>query len=102
GVTVRIAAPAGGDKAALETAFAGLERNVRDRFRERRCEIPPGLRIGIAMLKKAPSDWAPNRWFSVDCQARSEAASRTSSSSWPLLKVTVVKGLTARKSYAFR
>jgi len=100
-VAVRIAVPPGGDKAALEKAFADLDGKVRERFRERRCEVPPALAINVSMLKKAPADWEPNRWFSIDCRARGDAAPRSASSSSPVLKVTVVKGLATRRSYAF-
>jgi len=99
-VAVRIAIPAGSDRTAFEHAFANLESKVRERFRERRCDVPSGLRINVVVLKKAPPDWTPDRWFAIDCQVRADAAAPAAPR--PLLKLNVVKGVTSRKSYAFR
>src|SRR5262249_41148683 len=101
-VTVRVAVRPGADRRAFEAVFTGLDDKVRDRLRERRCEIPPRLETGVVLLKKQPSDWPPERWFTIECHAADDGRSQSSSASGPLLKVTVVNGVTDRKSYAFR
>jgi len=100
-VVVRLVAASEVDKAPLESVFADLELRVRERLREVRCDVPRALDVRVAFVKKAPPAWAPGQLFSIDYGARGGDAGSTSSP-WPLLKVTVLKGTAIKKVYTFR
>ena len=101
-IVVRLVAPADVDKATLEKLFADLGSRVRERLREVRCEAPRTLDARASFLKKTPPAWAPGQLFAISYAARAGLEAESSSSSWPLVKVTVVKGIATKKVYAFR
>jgi hypothetical protein len=101
-VVVRVIAGPGRDKTALEMAFAELDAKVRERFRERRCEVPDALAITVSVEEEAPSDWSDGQLFSIEYDTRAAAAEPPASPSWPLLKLTVVKGSATHRAYSFK
>jgi FHA domain len=102
GIAVKILAAAKEDKAALEPVFAELERKVRERFRERRCEVPRTLSVTVSFVRKVPPGWPPGRLFAIDYTSREDAAAATAGAAPPLLKLAVLSGTAERKAYAFR
>jgi len=100
-IVVRLLAPADLERAPLDKVFADLEPRVRERLRELRCDVSRALDIRVSFLKKAPPGWTPAQLFSIDYHARADGGDATSPS-WPLLKVTVLKGTATKKVYMFR
>ena len=101
-IVVRLLAPADVDKATVERVFADLGSRVRDRLREVRCEAPRALEIRVSLLKKAPPVWAPGQLFAIAYGTRAGQDAESPSSSWPLVKVAVIKGTATKKVYSFR
>ena len=101
-IIVRLLAPAAADRVPLEKVFAELESRVRERLREIRCEIPRALEIRVSFMKKAPPEWAPAQMFSIDYGTRADGAGGSAAPSWPMVKVTVLKGTATKKVYTFQ
>jgi len=100
-IVVRLIAGPGRDNGLLDIAFAELERKVRERLRERRCELPHSLRTTVSIEDEPPADWAPGQLFSVDCE-RADAQEPKGAPAWPLVTVDVLKGSAAQAAYAFQ
>jgi hypothetical protein len=100
-IVVRVIAGPGRDRALLEIAFAELERKVRERLRERRCELPPVLRTTVSVEEEPRSDWPPGQLFSVDCE-RSDTHEQEFALSWPHVTLDVFKGSATQTVYAFQ
>jgi hypothetical protein len=101
-VVVRLIAGPERDKMALAMVFAELEPKVRERLRERRCEVPDALAITVSVEEQAPSDWADGRLFSIEYDNVPVPEEQPASPSWPLLKLTVVKGSATHRAYSFK
>jgi hypothetical protein len=100
-LAVRVITGPGRDKAALETAFGELERKVRERLGERRCDVPRALSISVSVAETPPADWMPGQLFSIDYD-RADTPQPQGEPWWPLLTLTVVKGTAAQPVYSFR
>jgi FHA domain len=100
-IVVRLIAGPGRDKALLDLAFAELERKVRERLRERRCEVPYALRTTVSIEDQPPSDWAPGQLFSIDCE-RADTQEPKSDPVWPLVILEVLKGSATQAAYSFQ
>lgn len=101
-IVVRLIASPRREQAPLEMAFAELEAKVRERFCERRCEVPNALAITVSIEAHAPRDWTSGQLFSIEYGTRADADEQTASPLWPLLKLTVVKGSAAHRAYWFK
>jgi hypothetical protein len=84
------------DRPALEAAFSGFERRLRERLAELSCELPGTLEARVVILKKAPPEWPETRLFAIEYRA----AADTQEAAAPV-HITIVKGAAARKAYTF-
>jgi hypothetical protein len=100
-IVVRLIAGPGRDKTLLDLAFAELELKVRERLRERRCEVPYALRTTVSIEDQPPSDWAPGQLFSIDCE-RADTQEPKSDPVWPLVILEVLKGSATQAAYSFQ
>ncbi len=102
-VGVRLVAPDRDRRATLQQVFGDLGARIRERLRERRCEVPGALEVRVSFVRKRPPEWGAGQLFAIDCENGSEAEQeKTTGPSWPLLTVTVVKGTATKKAYSFR
>jgi hypothetical protein len=101
-VVVRLFAPTKEEKASLEPVFAELESRVRERFKERRCDVPRALAFSVTCVRKVPPGWQPGQRFSLDCTPRSDADTVQAAMLPPTLKIAVVNGTANRKAFSFR
>jgi hypothetical protein len=101
-IVVRLITGPGREKAPLAMAFAELERKVRERLRERRCEVPPALQTSVSISEQPPSDWTPGQLFSLDYDNRADAQEPEAPPAWPLLTLTVLEGTATQPAYSFR
>jgi hypothetical protein len=93
--------PTGADRTTFEAAFGDFEARVRERLAELGCDPAESLQVKVAVLKKAPADWAPDRIYAIDYQVHSDVADASLSQSPPAVQITVLKGSAARKIYNF-
>jgi len=101
-IGVRLLVATREDKSALEPVFGELEARVRERFRERRCDVPRALGVNVSFVRKVPPGWRPGQLFSLDCTPRTDTDTASPSALPPTLKIAVVSGTANRKAYAFR
>jgi len=101
-VGVRLLAATREDKSALEPVFGELESRVRERFRERRCDVPRAFGVNVSFVRKVPPGWRPGQMFSLDCTPRTDTDIVSPSALPPTLKIAVVNGTATRKAYSFR
>ncbi len=101
-VVVRLVAADKEGRAPLQRVFDDVDARVRERLRERHCELPAEFDVRVAFLKKAPGDWTAGQLFAVDCGRASDATDTATRPSWPQLTVTVMKGTATKKAYSFR
>ena len=99
-VRVRQAHP---DRAPLESTLEGLDRKIRERLAEVRCEVPRVIDVRVVYLKKPPPDWRPDQAFAVEYFKEPElpAAAPEAPAPPPALHVTVLKGAATDSSYTF-
>lgn len=86
------------DAAALDAVFAQLERRLRERLAELRCEPPGALDVSVTVSGGA-QDGAPV--LRVDCAAERDAAPRRTLGTIPELRLRIVKGQCDNSEYTF-
>jgi hypothetical protein len=91
------------DRPALEAVLATLDRRLRERLAELRCEAPEPLDVKLAFVKEAPPEWMPDQMFAIDYHTEAEVppASRVKPRP-PAVQVTILKGAATDKAYTFR
>ena len=98
-IRIRQAQP---DRAPLESAFEAIDRRIRERLDEVRCEAPRVLDVQVTYLQTAPPDWRADQMFAVDYRRESEtAAGLTAAAPSPPVRVAVLKGAATEGSYTF-
>ena len=98
-IIVRIAQP-GADAVAIDAIFNQLERRLRDRLEELRCDAPDAIRASVALVDAAVTEGQP--LLSVECFSEPvERPVPVPGSQYPPLKITVVKGQCDEPEYVF-
>jgi FHA domain len=100
-ILVQLITGPGREKAALAMAFSELERKVRERLRQRRCEVPHALQITVSITDEPASEWAPGQLFSIACDDV-DTLEPEPPPVWPLITLDVLKGDATQTTYSFR
>jgi FHA domain len=99
-VVIRVVTRTADDKAAFKTVFADLDAKVRERLQEIRCD-PIEIEYVTSFVTKAPAGWSEGQLFAIECQQREREAAPTIAPSGPAIRIQVLSGTAARKSYVF-
>jgi hypothetical protein len=90
------------DRAPLESAFEEIDRKIRERLEEVRCEAPRTIDVRVTYLKKAPADWRPDQVFAIDCFREPEIpAAPEAPAPLPAVHVAVLRGAATEPTYTF-
>jgi len=98
-VIVRIA-QRGADPVAVDAVFRDLERRLRERLRELKCETPEQIDASVAVVETSGDEQKP--LLKVECFSEPGAhADAAASTQYPSLRIAVVKGQCAESEYLF-
>ena len=100
-IVVRLLIAGTAHKAPLERVFADLEGKVRERLREVRCEVAPGLVCRVAFVKQAPCGLGARPAVFNRLRPAWRRGSGRDSPAIPHIRLTVLKGTATKKAYAF-
>jgi hypothetical protein len=90
------------DRAPLESTFEELDRRIRDRLAEVRCEVPRAIDVRMTYLKKVPADWRPDQMFAIDYSREPEVAVLPEAPTPPpAVHVAVLRGAATESTYTF-
>jgi hypothetical protein len=90
------------DRAPLESAFEDLDRKIRDRLAEVRCEVPRAIDARVTYLKKPPADWRSDQVFAVDYfREPGGPIVPEAPDPPPAVHVAVLRGAATEQSYTF-
>ncbi len=98
-IVVHVAQP-NVDRAAVEAIFRQLERRLRDRLKELKCDAPPTIAARVSFSRR-PADGTPV--VSVECLSEPETAAppATAAPPYPTVMIAIVKGRCDRPEYSF-
>jgi hypothetical protein len=99
-VDVRIVAADPAAQRALRTALDDVQSGVLGRLKELSCEVPDGFHVQVTYLKRAPSNWPPDRQLAIE-YPQIQAVEAAPTAGMPELTLTVTRGSATQESYTF-